>query len=594
MDEKPESIWKKSWTSRRGLLLWLIPLALLFIVVYANDDVPFSLKNYLGLPAYALFFSLFVTLMLLFAVQFVRWVFCWRNFKRFLFGLACFATLIALFYAEEDWRGKRDWENYKREWDAKGEKFDFKDFVPPPVPDDQNFALTPIVSTSWGQMLTRDGKMIPYDKRDTNYVSRLKMEIVHNYEESPKDGDWRTAKISDLKAWRDYYRALAATTNEFPVAPQPQTPAQDVLLALSKYDPVIEELREAGKLPYSRFPLEWDKDDPAEIMLPHLAVLKQCSLALQLRAIAELQNGEDEKAFDDVKLIFRLVDSIRTEPTIISQLVRFAMVQIALQPIWEGLAEHKWSDMQLAGLDTELAKPDFPSDYEFSVRSERSFHSKIIDWIEQKRSRYWNFFDMISSDQRNTMNDFLGTVVFYLAPKGWFYQNEISLAQMEQQWNLPLVDATNRIVSPKKVQQTKQAFESSFHHATPFNFFARLLVPGLGSYAQKTAYAQNAVNLARVAIALERYRLAHGEYPESLDALASPFMEKIPHDIINGEPLKYRHEANGQFVLYSVGWNETDDGGVVETKVVGATDRKPRNPIWDISQGDWVWRYPAK
>ena len=595
MDDKPKSIWKKSWKGPRGLLFWLIPFVLIFIVICANGNVPDSLKNYLGIPAYALFFSFFITLMLLFFVKFFRWVFCWRNFKRFLFGLACFITLAALFYAEENWRGKRDWENYKREWEAKGEKFDFKDFVPPPVPDDQNFALTPIVSTSWGQILTRDGKMIPYDKRDTNYVSRLKMEIVHNYEESPKDGDWRMAKISDLKAWRDYYRALAVKTNEFPVATQPQTPAQDVLLALSKYDPVIEELREAGKLPYSRFPLEWDKDDPAEILLPHLAVLKQCSLALQLRAIAELQNGESEKAFDDVKLIFRLTDSIRTEPFIISQLVRFAMVQIALQPVWEGLAEHKWSDTQLAGLDSELSKLDFPADYKFSIRGERASDGKIIDYLEQKRSRYWQFFGMLEGSdwRRSMMNTFFGTTAFYLAPNGWFNQNKIVVAQMGQQWNLPAVDDAQQTVSPEMVQQAGKMPLGRLR-GKPFNFFAKLLLPALGNYVKRTAYAQNAVNLARVAIALERYRLTHGEFPESLGALAPQFMEKIPHDIIGGGPLHYRRTDDGQFVLYSVGWNETDDGGVVETKVVGVTDRKSRNPIWDISQGDWVWQYPQK
>jgi len=32
---------------------------------------------------------------------FIRWLCCWRNFKQFLFGLACFITLIALFYAEK-------------------------------------------------------------------------------------------------------------------------------------------------------------------------------------------------------------------------------------------------------------------------------------------------------------------------------------------------------------------------------------------------------------------------------------------------------------------------------------------------------------
>src|SRR5690349_4072194 len=46
---------------------------------------------------------------------FVRWLCSWRNFRRFLVGLAVFATLMAIFYTEENWRGKRAWENCKRE-----------------------------------------------------------------------------------------------------------------------------------------------------------------------------------------------------------------------------------------------------------------------------------------------------------------------------------------------------------------------------------------------------------------------------------------------------------------------------------------------
>ena len=53
-----------------------------------------------------------------------------------------------------------------------------------------------------------------------------------------------------------------------------------MLLALSKYDSTIEELRAAGQLPYSRFPLEYDKDRPFDMMLPHLAGLKSCAQVL--------------------------------------------------------------------------------------------------------------------------------------------------------------------------------------------------------------------------------------------------------------------------------------------------------------------------
>ncbi len=111
------------------------------------------------------------------------------------------------------------------------------------------------------------------------------------------------------------------------------------------------------------------------------------------------------------------------------------------------------------------------------------------------------------------------------------------------------------------------------------------MLPALGNAARKFAYGQASVDLARAGIALERYQLAHSEYPESLDALAPQFIAKLPHDVIGGGPLKYRRTSDGQFVLYSVGWNEKDDGGVV-------VFQKGSTPAVDISQGDWVWRYP--
>ena len=92
--------------------------------------------------------------------------------------------------------------------------------------------------------------------------------------------------------------------------------------------------------------------------------------------------------------------------------------------------------------------------------------------------------------------------------------------------------------------------------------------------------------MARVACALERYRLTHGQYPEALDALAPQFIEEIPHDLINGQPLHYRRTDDGKFVLYSIGWNEKDDGGVVIFR--------SNNGSVDMEQGDWVWRYPTK
>jgi hypothetical protein len=91
-------------------------------------------------------------------------------------------------------------------------------------------------------------------------------------------------------------------------------------------------------------------------------------------------------------------------------------------------------------------------------------------------------------------------------------------------------------------------------------------------------------NEAQIVCALERYRLAHGEYPESLEVLVPQFIQKLPLDIIGGQPLIYHRTRDGKFLLYSIGWNETDDGG----QDVSATSPH------DFTKGDWVWQYPVK
>ena len=50
--------------------------------------------------------------------------------SRWLFVLACLATLTGLFYAVENWRGKRAWEKCRRELEAKGEVLDWNALYP--------------------------------------------------------------------------------------------------------------------------------------------------------------------------------------------------------------------------------------------------------------------------------------------------------------------------------------------------------------------------------------------------------------------------------------------------------------------------------
>ena len=109
-----------------------------------------------------------------------------------------------------------------------------------------------------------------------------------------------------------------------------------------------------------------------------------------------------------------------------------------------------------------------------------------------------------------------------------------------------------------------------------------MVFSAIASSVNKFARIQSQLDLARVACALERFRLAHGSYPATLDTLAPQFIAQLPHDLINGQPLHYRRTDGGQFVLYSVGWDEKDDGGKIFLIKSGSIDRE---------KGDWVWKY---
>jgi hypothetical protein len=224
------------------------------------------------------------------------------------------------------------------------------------------------------------------------------------------------------------------------------------------------------------------------------------------------------------------------------------------------------------------------------MRGERAGAIGAVEYMRQHRNYLELFYDTGDGNEFSIWNDSfnwrdrISVMGFYLKPDGWFYQSELAIAQVYQLWYLPMADVQQQLVSPEIGRQADE-FLSSWK-STPMNVIAKMVLPALNAAARRFAREQISVDLARTACALERYRLAHGEYPESLDALVPQFIGKLPHDIIGGQPLHYRRTSNGQFVLYSVGWNEKDDGGVL--------GYLPHLPMPSFELGDWVWQYPTK
>lgn len=464
----------------------------------------------------------------------------WRRLRRVLIGLAIFATLTAIFYTEEDWRGKRAWEQCKAELETKGAVLDWDKFIPPAVPDDQNFFKAPKM-TEWfvGRGETELSKRL-----STNEVITRSIGSKTNLITGP-------AQATDYLAWSD------------------------------RFKPDFDLIRNALQRPYAR--MDGDYVHPAEVHIPNFVQVRDLAQVLAQRTHCYLLLGQPEKALQEVTLLNdsrKLLEGAPTgKPmTLVAAMINVAVVAVYVNTIAEGLEENRWQEPQLIVLQKQLQAIDLPPFVAEAFRGEQTSMSRIAETTSFGKLMYLDFGPLAKPGLWQKIKNSVS--IYALMPRGWVYQNMVVHARNIQKV-VDDFDPGDQVIPPEKISGTMREFETIFQHRTPFNLLATVAIPNFTKAIETLAANQTLANQAQIACALHRYHLAHGEYPESLDALVPQFITKLPHDVIDGRPLHYHRTKDGKFLLYSIGWNQTDDGGTAAFKKDGSDDR---------DNGDWVWK----
>ena len=524
-------------------------------------------------------------------MRFLRWLFSWRTVRRALIGLAWIATLIALYHGEENWRGWRAWNRYRRGLEAQGVPLDYKALIPKPVPDEQNFAATPIVR-SWFE---KQGQAEADQRWDDNYAR-----VADHIHPPWTKGAPANRQFEDLAGWEAGFAAaqsgsLTGHDNFYSGKLDLESRAKAapaVLQGLKTNEALFVELRSVSGRPYSNYPVNYDLENVWAIKLPHLNMVKGTCQRLGLQACAELAGGQSDKALDDVGLMLRLADSLKSDACLISYLVRLGCVNLTVQPIWEGLAERRWSEAQLQELEDRLQKANFIADVRPALDMERAAGLSTIELLKRKGPWYLNYIgdsDSKPPQEPSLPGRWLGAII---VPRGWYSQEALNYCRGFQAELATGLDITHKRISPHQAKEDAEALNRTLvvsgfaatgvGTALRHQVLARMLLPALTRVLLRAAAMQTAVNQAAIGCALERYRLAKGELPEQLQALAPQFIAALPNDVLTGEPYKYRRNEDGRFVLYSIGWDEKDEGGVSGKRQ------------FDETGGDWVWEYPGK
>jgi hypothetical protein len=582
-----------------------------------------------------------------------------RMIPRYLFCLACLATLIGLFYAEENWRGKRAWEKCRRELEAKGAVLDWNAFIPPPVPDDQNifkapkmtewfvkeslaaavsggpsksdntnalFSFAPAWNVKRVPVLLAEVYVVPFNgslppgKADAvlplyspaarEQAARLLRESLGPCLSDPLAGVVVQRPLDQIKplhlvlqadtvpnskqlaeffphtpvaykVWntsdRNDFRVVQGGSNAFRVWMEPLVYAAAECLAASQPAvPDLDVLREALERPCAR--MDSDYQRPFERPVPNFIRMRILAQMLSQRAQCYLLLGQPEAAWHELALVRDMCRMLEAKPanncaTLVDTMIDVAITGFYTSIIQDGLRLRVWREPELAGMQKQLMDINLLQLLHASFNAERAGSCRTFGTYPPAELKKLFFFGPHQPGLWEKLSDPVFLLVTF-APHGWLYQN----LRVGAQANVILgaLDIPNNQLLASEMESAASEFfaAASWGHS-PFTILATRAIPNFLKATRTTARNQTMVNEACIACGLERYRLAHGQYPDSLEALVPQFAAKLPHDIIGGKPLKYHRATDGRFVLYSVGWNGKDDGGVAGKAV---------------EEGDWVWQ----
>jgi hypothetical protein len=466
-------------------------------------------------------------------------------------------------------------EKYISELKAKGEPMELAEVIPPRLPPDKNSASQFLIAASF--FATNENVLTTNWPIGMRGVTPGKAQVL-----------WQQNFIRDsglTNSWEDLSLALEANKGAF-----------NRLFAITNS---------------SRFDFGLQYEQRFEMRITNLVVEKKTVQKLAAKTYNDLHLGQTGPAAENIRVMLVLVEGTSDERTAISQLVRIAIAQIACTATWEFLQSSNPTDGQLAELQADWGRPEFIRAMVNVLPLEREgAETSIGKWRSswKEMHRYTELSKNVSEalghfpEEESFFEKADKVRKFFLWRYWWSYPDELRYLKGHQ----VLTDTmrqieTNGVFRDALANQDAElgclgilklasSLDSIFTGKTDYHNMLSESVVTLSGLSRKVMRIEAARQAVITAIALKRYQLKLGGYPEKLSELVPKFFPAVPLDPVDGQPLRYRLNSGGTFLLYSVGENGKDDGGNP------APEKGVESPSlqWqDRHALDWVWPQPA-
>ena len=340
---------------------------------------------------------------------------------------------------------------------------------------------------------------------------------------------------------------------------------------------------EATKRPRRYDPLISTSDPPMSlyVLLPMVLAHRHAARALTARAMFRLGAGNVEQAWQDLLSCHQLSRLTGRGSTIVEMLVAIAIDGVACAGDRTLLAHGNLTAAQARQMRDDLQKlPPLPKMVDAIDVGERYM---FLDSVQALADRGLGEFNRIVGGSGEDVDEssMLGKA---LSGAGALVVKWDVILQMGNSWYDRLVAAqrkptwSERSAAMAKIDADLTELSK---HAKDFKSLAlsmlggperavservgqivvALWLPATNACTEAEARAAENFEVVKLGFLLAAYRAEHGKYPTQLSDLTPKYLAEVPLDPFSGKPLTYKPQPSG-YVLYSVGVNGKDDGGL--------------------------------
>ncbi len=473
-----------------------------------------------------------------------------------------------VFFQIENARGEKAWSLYVAERTAIGDPPRGLDYFPPPVPDEDNFAMTPLLAPLSDQVL--NPKTLENKLRDPKGFKRL-LSTLPDWK--VWDGEssliWQKGQVTDIYELLDSKKPIIAKATILNMTTKQV--ALEILDELAKY-PGLKEIRKASRWPYFQFKANYNALLGPE--LPHQKYLERIQIALFYEASANLVLEKSQKALEGLKLMLLICKTLQHDRLISSHISSIYRFYLAIQIIRDGIVMNAWGEAQLKTIEQELKSFDWLTSHDQAMRGELALKNALIEEMHSGNFRF------IGSTKE------LGeAIAIAAAPRGWIRKNQLEVNQFYHNYIFRTVSPATKKINAPNLSAFRHHIASIMETSYRSNHFIsfRMIIPYWTverrlNYSRYTAIAQTAADFTRLAIALELHALKEGGYPSGLNALNPTFINGIPLDIMTGKPLLFQSSNPRSYRIQSMGWDWKSNAGFADSEW-----------LWGKRDG-WVWQ----